>query len=274
MTAKNVRLSLVAILLTGLLVPAGCSKKKADEPAAASEAAAPRSDPRLEPDPGAAAGAPDPGAAASGAGEPAGDPHAGGAMAGSPHGGMAPGAASPHGAMPTGGGGGGGRTPEKTADGRVVLGPVAGAVPESWKVRPTTSGMRVAEWTIPGKAGEAELVVYYFGAGGAGTAEANLERWVNQFEQPAGAPSSDKARIDKKTVAGMPVTQVEVSGHYVAAVMPGAAEKQDKPDHTLLGAIVETSQGPYYFKFVGPRATAAAAKKEFQAFIDSLKPAS
>lgn len=251
MDRTRASLRFAAIFCASLAGVPACKKERAepvDEPAPATEPGASRADPRL-------------------------DPPAGEAVA-NPHGGGDPSAASPHGGMQGGlpGGGGGGKTPEKTAEGRVVIGPLTAAAPQSWKVRPTSSGMRAAEWTIPGKDGEAELVVYYFGAGGAGSAEANLERWVKQFEQPDGSPSTDKAKIDKKTVAGMPVTLVEVSGHYVAAVMPGATEKHDKPNHTLLGAIVETAAGPYYFKLVGPQATAAAIKKDFQAFIDSMKP--
>jgi hypothetical protein len=236
---------LAALCVAGLVA---CKKDAPPEEAAPSaaapaESAESRADPRL-------ASGPDAGAAPG--------PHGGGDAV-PRHGGPA-------------GGAGGGRTVEKTADGRVVLGPVTGSLPKDWKDRPTSSGMRAAEWTIPGKAGEAELVVYYFGTGGAGSAEANLDRWLKQFEQPDGTPSADKAKIDKKKVAGMPVTLVEVSGRYVAAVMPGASEKHDKPDHMMLGAIVETSGGPYYFKLVGPQATVTAVKKDFHGFIDSMKP--
>src|SRR5262245_10812734 len=156
----------VAILLIQVAGPAACSKKKTDQTdqpaAAASEPARPRIDPRLAPDPAAGM--------ASGTGEA----RAGDAVDPSPHRAAPPVPAT-----------GGGRTPEKTDSGRVVIGPMTGAVPESWKVRPTTSGMRVAEWTIPGPDGDAELVVYHFGAGGAGSVEANLDRWVGQFEEPA-----------------------------------------------------------------------------------------
>jgi hypothetical protein len=244
-----------------------CKKEEQPaQPAPTGSATESSADPRLAPEPG------DPPAADPHAGLGAGDGDAG--AAGSPHGG------NPHagvgGGAPAGGGGMGmgapGKAPEKTADGRVVLGPVTAKVPKSWKEKPPSSGMRAAEWTIPGKEGEAELAVFFFGSGGAGGAQANLDRWIGQFAQADGSDSKKKAKTETKKVAGMPVTLVEVTGRYVAAVMPGQSEKHDKPDHMLLGAIVETSAGPYYFKLVGPKATVTGARKDFLGFIESQKP--
>ena len=99
------------------------------------------------------------------------------------------GEADPHanvpGAPPLGGGGdphgGGAAVPdtvpqqtaakslEKTADGRSVLGPFTLVAPKEWSEKPVTSSMRAAQYTWSEKSGEqAELVVYYFGEGGAG----------------------------------------------------------------------------------------------------------
>jgi hypothetical protein len=206
-------------------------------------------------------------------------------QAADPHGGPM----NPHGAMNMQGGGG--SMLEKTAEGKAQLGPVTMAVPKGWQERATQGSMRAAEYAIPGdggeahgvtphdpasgsggdrSGGEAELIVYYFGAGGAGGVEANLDRWHGQFQGDGGGRATPKT--EKKLVAGMPVTLTEVTGHYVAAVMPGAPESHDKPDHALLGAIVETGQGPYYFKLVGPAKTVAAIRADFHGLIDSIQP--
>lgn len=250
-------------LLAGCLALPACKKARDDDSTATAPAdnkpAESREDPRLA-SPGGE-GARDGGAA---------NPHAG--LGGDPHGG----AGDPHGGGAQAGGidmsgGGGGSTTQKTPDGRVILGPVTAMVPKDWKETPTKSGMRTGQWTVPGKDGDAELVVYYFGPSGAGGADANLERWIGQFEQADGSPSQSKAKIDKKTVGTLSVITVEVSGRYVAAMTPGSDQKNDKPDHMLLGAIVETMNGPYYFKMVGPKETMTAAQKPFAALIDSLK---
>ena len=52
--------------------------------------------------------------------------------------------------------------------------------------------MRAAQYTLPSvKPGDEapELVVYFFGHGSGGTAEANIERWIGQMEQPGGKDS-------------------------------------------------------------------------------------
>ncbi len=269
MRPHRTRPFLLLSLCASLVALAACTKKKDDAPAepTATAPSEPEVDPRLAPDEGEH-GSEHPPVGDAGAGNPhegmAGGPHAG--MGGNPHGG---------GAVPppmAGGMGTPGKPPEKTADGRVVLGPVTMAAPRCWKEKPPKSGMRAAEWTIPGKAGEAELAVFYFGSGGAGGAKANLDRWVGQFEQPDGSPSASKAKIEEKKVGGTPVTFVEVAGRYVAAVMPGATEKHDKADQMMLAAIVETSAGPYYFKLVGPKETVTSARKDFRGFIESQKP--
>lgn len=257
----------MALTRSGLFLLAGClalpaCKKARDDGSSATptdtKPAESREDPRLASPDGEGASDGGPGNPHAGLGV---DPHGGG---GDPHAGGAQGGVDMS-------GGGGGNTTEKTPDGRAILGPVTALVPKDWKETPTKSGMRTAQWTVPGKAGDAELVVYYFGPSGAGGADANLERWIGQFEQPDGSPSQSKAKVDKKTVGTLSVITVEVSGRYVAAMSPGSAQKNDKPDHTLLGAIVETMNGPYYFKMVGPKETMTAAHKPFHAFIDSLK---
>ncbi|HTE54086.1 MAG TPA: hypothetical protein VK698_24700 [Kofleriaceae bacterium] len=256
------------VLLASSLGLVACKKsaeqQPSEPPAGDPKAAESRVDPRLASPDGADGGAADPHAGIDPHGGTP-DPHGG---APDPHGG----APDPHGGGMAGASGGGGRVAEKTPDGRAILGPVTALVPKGWQEKPTSSGMRTAQWMVPGKAGEAELVVYYFGPGGAGGADANLERWIGQFEQPDGSPSASKAKTAKKTVGALAVTTVEVTGRYVAAMSPGAPEKNDKPDHMLLGAIVETMNGPYYFKMVGPKETMTGAKKQFTAFIDSLKP--
>lgn len=158
-------------------------------------------------------------------------------------------------------------TPEKLADGRIALGPFAVAVPAGWTIEPTTSKMRVAQFELPAKAGEeAELIVYYFGEGGAGNVEANLDRWVGMIQQPSGKPSKDVAKIEKLKVAGQAATIVTVSGRYVTGGMPGQGGMQgqapaDKQDQTLVAAIIESPQGPYYWKLVGAKATVSGQDK-------------
>ena len=147
------------------------------------------------------------------------------------------------------------------------------AAPAGWKTVPTSSSMRVAQFTLPraaGDAADAELVVYYFGGSG-GTVEANIERWLGQMQQPDGKPSKAVAKRDSRTINGLKVTLVDVGGTYVAEMTPGARERHNSPNFRLRAAVIETSNGPYFIKLTGPAKTVAASEKSFEAFLASVK---
>lgn len=184
------------------------------------------------------------------------NPHAGAAA--NPHSGSVPEQVAP-------------RTLDKLPDGRLQLGPFTVAAPVDWTAKPISSNMRAADFVLPGKPGaDAELIVYYFGADGAGSVEDNIARWLEQFEQPDGKPSRDVAKIEKTKFGGQDATFVSVTGRFVAQAMPGT-QAVDKADQALLAAIVGSPKGPYYFKLVGAKATVDANAKAFRSMLESLK---
>jgi hypothetical protein len=141
--------------------------------------------------------------------------------------------------------------------------------PAAWKAdadRP----MRLATYTVaPG----GECGVYFFGPGQGGSVDANLDRWIGQFQQASGKPSKDAAKISKRTVHGWLVTTVDVSGAYTG--MGGPMMKSNGPalpGYRLLGAIVEGPQGSIFFKFTGPAQTLAANQAAFDKMLASLAP--
>jgi hypothetical protein len=155
---------------------------------------------------------------------------------------------------------------EKQPDGALKLGPFTMNAPAGWTEKAVTSSMRVAQFTLPAKPGaEAELVIYYFGADGAGSVQDNLDRWVGQFTQPDGKP-----KIETVKLAGQDATIVSISGHFSAQAMAGNAAV-DKDDQALLGAIVASPSGPYYFKLVGAKPTVAANEAKFRDMLKSIK---
>jgi hypothetical protein len=152
-------------------------------------------------------------------------------------------------------------------------GSLAFTAPAAWHTRPAASSMRVAEFVVPhapGDTDDAELIVYFFGGSG-GSADANIDRWIGQMQQPDGSASKDKARRDAQTVNGLKVSTVDVSGTYVAEMRPGATEHFNKPGFRLRAAVVETPRGAYYIKMTGPAKTVAAADGDFKKFLASLK---
>jgi hypothetical protein len=146
--------------------------------------------------------------------------------------------------------------------------------PPAWKSRPSASAMRVAEFVVPRVAGDSEdgeVIVYFFGGAG-GSVDANIARWVGQFQTASGAPVKTPTRTSS-TVRSLKITEVDVSGTYIAEVRPGSAERFNKPDFRMRAAVIETPNGPYFVKFTGPARTVARASSsgDFDRFIKSLR---
>jgi hypothetical protein len=143
--------------------------------------------------------------------------------------------------------------------------------PSDWKAE-AERPMRLATYTIPPAAGDsepAECGVYYFGPGQGGSVEANMSRWIGQFQ------SKEPAQRDQRTVHGLKVTTVDVSGAYSGMGGPMAkAGAPPKLNYRLLGAIVEGPQGSVFFKLTGPAKTVAQNQAAFDKLIASLQPIS
>ena len=149
--------------------------------------------------------------------------------------------------------------------------------PSEWLQENVSSPMRLAQFTLPraeGDTEDAELVVFYFGGSG-GAVEANLQRWTNQMVQPDGSQSTDVATTTSFTVneeaEGFPVTLLDIPGTYAAAVQPGSGMRYNKPNFRLRAAVIETPQGPYFFKLTGPNRTVLAWNEQFSEFLASVR---
>ncbi len=138
-------------------------------------------------------------------------------------------------------------------------------VPSRWESKPA-SGMRAATYLIPAASGDsegAECAVFKNIGGGV---QANIDRWVGQFEKTAEAPKQKK-----ETINGFPVTTVDLTGTFKGGGPMMGQSSGPKPNYRLLGAIVETPEGEVFFKLTGPARTVAAAQGEFQSLLKSLK---
>jgi hypothetical protein len=144
--------------------------------------------------------------------------------------------------------------------------------PAAWRRGNPSSSMRRAQYAVPGADGEGELTVFWFGAGQGGSVESNLDRWYGQFTQPDGRPSSVVATRERRTSHGLAVTVTRVEGRFAGGgmAMPGAAPSAPHENYALLAAIVETPNGPWFFKLTGPRATLAAATPAFDEMVASF----
>lgn len=141
--------------------------------------------------------------------------------------------------------------------------------PEGWEYQHPASSMRRAEFGVRGEAGTAGLVVYFFGNQGAGSAQANIDRWVGQFKNPDGSAVAAPKPVTHK-IAGLDVTQVEVAGTYVGGMGAGAPQAEGQTSQRMIATIVETPKGPFYFKFLGADKTVVENRKALEGLFASM----
>ncbi len=136
--------------------------------------------------------------------------------------------------------------------------------PERWQQVKPKSSMRKAQLQIPGKRQNGEIVFFHFGSGTAGGTQANIDRWLRQFQEPV---SQLNAQTEKtKLKDGTPVTLVRAEGTFLSG--PPAGAKTPMPDYGLYGAILESSSSGYVFvKFTAPREVVSSETKNFRDMI-------
>lgn len=142
--------------------------------------------------------------------------------------------------------------------------------PAAWTMVPPGTDKRLAQFKIvtPGKGMTAEVIVYYFGKGGGGTAEANIERWQGQFIGTKDQPVIPA--VNRFVSNNMTVTTAELHGAYARGIGIGPVGVPI-PDQTLLAAVVETSEGNLIIQLHGQAASVDAQKEVFLAFVRSIR---
>lgn len=176
----------------------------------------------------------------------------------------------PHAGMNIGGPSATAKPPAVDPDtGMLDIGAVAFRVPSTWTVETPKSSMRRAQLSATGSDGPAELVVFYFGPQGAGTTQDNVDRWVGQFTTESGSPVTTAEKTTGKA-GDYDVSRVSVAGRYAGGMAGPGQAAAPEAGQRLLGAIVSTPAGPYYFKLLGPEATVGAHSAAFDGLLASI----
>jgi hypothetical protein len=152
------------------------------------------------------------------------------------------------------------------AAGQAQDGTIKFAIPANWQQQPPANQMRVAQATIPGAGGNGDFVVFYFGPGGGGGVEANIQRWVDQMDP---APGSNP-QPETFEANGYHITWIDVSGTLKPSNM-GMGPVSEQPNSRLYGAVVEGPGGPWFFKATGPDATLAVERESFLEMLRSVR---
>ena len=123
--------------------------------------------------------------------------------------------------------------------------------PESWESSEPSNNMRKAQFSASSPSGKtAEVVFYYFGSGNTGGIQANVDRWMKQFEDP-----QDK-KVNTETINKTRVTYAQAHGTFLSGRPFGP--KTPKPGYGLLAAIIEGKGGAVFIKITGPKAAVEA----------------
>lgn len=146
-------------------------------------------------------------------------------------------------------------------DTEITVGEFDFTVASPWTKAENTGMMTKAVLQFPVEGGTPLDAKFYDFGGPSGGIDANIQRWVGQFE---GKPEVKKEELDFK---GTKVILLTVSGTYMDG-MPGGA-KTSKPDHTLCGAILAGAKSNVFIKFTGPKETVAKAQEAFKKLATS-----
>jgi hypothetical protein len=140
-------------------------------------------------------------------------------------------------------------------------------VPAGWQPQPPESSMRLAQGAVPGAGGPGQYAVFFFGPGGGGTVEANIQRWIDQMEPAKGTNPKPETLV---TAKGFKVTWIDVAGTLKPSSM-GMGPATEKAGSRLLGAVAEGPGGPWFFKVTGPDSTIAGQREAFLTMLKSLR---
>lgn len=157
----------------------------------------------------------------------------------------------------------------KLADGRIQL-----QAPPNWEARKPQTRIVEYEFAVAPVEGDQESArVTVMGAGGG--VEANIQRWIDQFEQADGSSTKEKSKVEQKEIAGAQVHMVTITGTYKDRPGGGPFTRTaivPRPNYRMLGAVIVTpNRGHYFVKLYGPDKTVAAQDEAFRAMLGTLK---
>jgi hypothetical protein len=136
-----------------------------------------------------------------------------------------------------------------------------------WIQQQVTSSMRAGQLLYDHEDDsltDVELVFFFFGAGGGGGTQANIDRWIGQFE---GTPES---KTEEKEMGTKKVTLLTAKGTYMESMGgPFSGNKTPKPDTTMLAAILPSDQGDVFIKLTGATKSVEAMGDAFMKLISS-----
>jgi hypothetical protein len=139
--------------------------------------------------------------------------------------------------------------------------------PEKWESAPPATSMRAAQFKVSDADGKtsAEVAFFQFGPGGAGGVQANVDRWLGQFNEPR---DKINAKVEEVTIGKTKVTYVSAEGTFRSG-MPGGPTTP-MSDYGLMGAMVGSDgENVIFIKMTGPKGLVKSATADFKKMVES-----
>ena len=156
---------------------------------------------------------------------------------------------------------------EEAEAGQLKAGAFAFEYSKPWVKKASKSPMRAGELSYKfdesQKLADVDAVFYYFGEGQGGGTEANIQRWIGQFD---GTPKTETEVVE---INGTKVTFLTAAGTYLESAGPFAGKKTARPGSILLGAVIESEQGNVFVKLFGPEGSVEKVKVPFRTLVRS-----
>lgn len=147
-------------------------------------------------------------------------------------------------------------------------------VPESFQTQPPRMGMIEHEFSVAAPAGTDAASARTTMMRAGGSTDANLARWIGQFQGTEGGADRSGSTIEKQMIDAMPVTTLDHAGVYLDRPRGPFGPVTPTPGYRMLAAIVETGgDGSFFIKLVGPAPTVDAVADDFAAMVDSIRRA-
>ena len=135
-------------------------------------------------------------------------------------------------------------------------------LPESWIANISDKQFRLLELSLV-DGGDFNVVLF---ANIQGTAEQNIDRWINQFRIEDSNIETIKDSLSSKNIS-----TVELYGTYEVPNMTNRnAPKELKKDYGLLGGVIEFGNSIYFVKAVGINDLVKLNKSNFNEFVYSI----
>lgn len=146
--------------------------------------------------------------------------------------------------------------------GRSQVANITYQLPEAWVANKSDKQFRLLEISLE-RTSDFSVILF---SNIQGTADQNIQRWVNQFQVDASNIEVSKDTLDSKYIS-----VVELYGTYeVPNMLNRNAAKELKEDYGLLGGVVEFGNSIYFVKGVGNKEDIKQNKLKFNDFVNSI----